>query len=113
MKTINTKNVSKLVTQFSLSNLSTERAHLINSGWENIKVDESFKSDAINQIVELLGGRQKTKDRIKFVIKNNPLHTWYADRIIFDANRNRWVYVAGQDYPTEITEIRRQLTTKF
>lgn len=109
MKTINSKNVSKLVNQFKLENLTTERACLIASGWENIKIDEDFKKESVSQIVELLGGRQATKDRIKFVIRNTPIHNWFAQRIVFEPLRNKWVYIAGQDYPSELQEIRNTL----
>jgi len=109
MKTINGKNVAKLVNQFTLENLTTERAYLIGLGWNDIKIDEDFKKESVSQIVELLGGRQATKDRIKFVIRNTPVSSWFAQRIIFEPLRNKWVYIAGQDYPSELQEIRNQL----
>lgn len=106
---INQNNVGKKIMQFNLEHLTCERANIIGVGWENIKIDPEFKEKAIDEIVELLGGRQATKDRIRFVIKNTPVHAWFASRIYFNASRQRWEYIAGQDYPREITEIRNQL----
>ena len=109
MKTLNKKNVSKLVNQFTLENLTTERACLIAGGWQNIKIDEDFKNESISQIVNLLGGIKATKEKIKFVIKNTPVSSWFASRIVFEPLINKWTYIAGQDYPAELQEIRNQL----
>ncbi len=109
MKTINAKNVEKLVEQFTLENLSTDRAVIIGIGWDNIKIDPDFKKDSIEQIVQLIGGSQKTKDRIKFIIRNTPIHAWYSSRIVFEPDRNRWAYISGQEYVQEIISIRNHL----
>jgi hypothetical protein len=109
MNTINEKNVAKLVRQFTLHNLTTERVNIIGQGWTDIKIDPDFKEKSIDQIINILGGHQKTKDRIKFVIKNTPISGWYSDRIVFEPAVNRWVYIAGQDHPKEINEIRNDL----
>jgi hypothetical protein len=109
MITINAGNVETKVNQFTLENLTTERACLIGEGWENIKIDPDFKKDSVEQIVELIGGRQATKDRIKFVIRNTPVHAWFCSRIIYEADRKKWVYVAGQDHKGELQQIRNEL----
>ena len=110
MKNINKSNVSKLVRQFTLENLTTERAYLNGSGWNDIKVDESFKDESIEQIVNLLGGRTKTKETIKHALKNTHIHNWFATRIVYEPLRNSWTYTAGQDYPSELATIRKELT---
>lgn len=109
MKTINRKNVSKLVNNFTLENLTTERACLISEGWSNIKIDVDFKRESIEEIANLIGGVKKTKDRIKFVLRNTPVSEWFASRIIFESLYNRWEYVSGQDTATEKAEIRNTL----
>lgn len=110
MKTINKKNVSKLVSQFTLEHLTTERAPLIIGGWSDIKIDEDFKKESVNQILDLLGGLDTTKNKIAFKIKNTPVHGWFAQRIIFEPLRNKWVYIAGQDYTSELRTIRKELS---
>lgn len=111
MKTINKNNSTKEIQQFNLSHLTTGRANIINKGWQDIKIEDSFFNESINEIVNLIGGREATKQAIKFSLRNTPIHQWFANRIIFDGKN--WSYIAGQDYPSEIKEIRRQLTTKF
>lgn len=107
MKAINKTNATKLIQQFNLSHLTTGRANIISKGWENIKIDETFFNESIDQITQLIGGHQKTKDIIKYTLRNTPVHQWFASRIIFDGVK--WSYIAGQDYPSEIAEIRRLL----
>lgn len=109
MTTITKKNVEKLITQFTLENLSTERASIKGEGWATIKIDEDFKNKAFEDIADLLGGRKATKDRIKYVIKNNPISAWFAQRIIYNAKGDYWTYCAGQDYPAELAQIRKTL----
>lgn len=110
MKTINSKNVSTLVSQFTLEHLTTERVPLISGGWSDIKIDTDFKKSSIEQITDLLGGRSRTKEKIGFTLRNTPVYGWFAQRIIFEPLRNKWVYIAGQDYPSELATIRKELT---
>jgi hypothetical protein len=109
MKTINKKNIDKITHQLSLYNISSERAYIIGKGWNNIKIQESFKNESFKEIVNLLGGTQKTKTKILFNLKNTPVYGWFTERIIFDNHLQRWVYIAGQDCPKEKQEIRNQL----
>lgn len=110
MKTINKNNVEKLVNQFTLENLTTGRAYLKNGGWSDIKIDEDFKEESINQILDVLGGWEKTKEAMRFNIRNTPISAWFASRIVYEPKRNTWTYVAGQDYPSELATIRKQLS---
>jgi hypothetical protein len=112
MKTIKItkQNVNKLTEQFTLNNLTTGRASIIGTGWNDIKIDEQFFNESINNIVELLGGRQKTKETIKYKLRNEPIYGWFSNRIVFCKHNNVWTYIAGQEYTTEIKEIRKILT---
>lgn len=107
---ITRENVAKKVNEFNLENLTTSRACLIGLGWENIKIEESFYNASIDELVKIIGGREKTKNRIKFILRNTPLSShWFSRRFIFEAKRNKWCYVAGQCEADEIPQIRKEL----
>ena len=110
MLEINIKNVSTLIDQFDLGDLTTERAHLKNIGWSDIKIEDSFYLNSINEIVELIGGREKTKKTVRFRLKNEPCHHWCSEHFVWSESRQVWTYVAGQDYDSEIKQIRRHFT---
>lgn len=105
---INKENVNKLTNNFTLGNLTTRRACINGIGWDDIKIDESFFNESIDNIANLLGGRQKTKETIKFKLRNEPIYEWFGSRIVF--NNNKWEYVSGQNYSGELTQIRKILT---
>ena len=108
MKTISEKNVS-MVNQFTLENLVNGRAWIEGQGWQDIKVDEDFYNKSINQLVDLIGGREKTKQQVRFNLRNTPFHHWSANRFIYSLHRNVWEYVAGQDYTSEMATIRNHV----
>ena len=110
MKTIRKNNIAKNISQFTLENLTTSRAYLIATGWQDIKVDKDFMNESIDQIIDLLGGHHNTKKAIRYTLNNTPVYGWYAQRIVFEPLINKWVYIAGQDYPSELRTIRKELT---
>jgi len=109
---ITQKNVSNRVQQFSLDNLTTSRAYINGKGWKNIDIDGDFFDWSVNQIVDLLGGRETTKNAVRFALRNTPINGWFARRIVFNEMRNTWEYIAGQDYPAEIRAIKKQIIIK-
>lgn len=62
----------------------------------------------IDQIVKMIGGQNKTKQRVKscltYDLRSFP--HWFLERVNF--NRERWEYCAGQDYNFEMADIRRR-----
>lgn len=107
MKTITRKNVSQRITQFNAEHLTTARANIKNDGWQNIKIENGFHQESINEIIALIGGRNKTQKIMKLKLENEPFHHWSATRFIYDYNNQQWKYVAGQDYNSEMKEIRK------
>ncbi len=68
----------------------------------NLKMDDSH----YEQIADLLGGNVKTKTKIIWTLKNRQFDHWGLGRIIYSSKRKIWTYCAGQDYPSEITQVR-------
>lgn len=107
MKTITKQNVHKLTNNFTLESLTTNRVNLIDGGWSDVKIDPDFYEESIENIVWLLGGREATKQKVRFALRNTPVHGWFSGRIMYT---NKWTYTAGQDYPNELRLIRKELT---
>lgn len=105
---ITKENVHNHVEQFNLHHLIHQRAHLNEKGWTDIAIDQSFFDKSIDDVVDLIGGRGNTKEEIKFKLRNQPVSAWFTNRFIFSPY-NIWVYVAGQDYVAEMSEIRKYL----
>ena len=96
--------VEKANGQLNFQILLNRRANFGN-GWEDFTMEEDEFRNQIDYIVdEVLGGWNKYKGRIKYILNNTPLQHWGFQRIIF--NGKRWQYVAGQDYTNELKQIR-------
>ena len=111
VKTIHTigyDNVAKLVHQFNMRHLTTERAPIKSKGesYQDIRISEGFRINAVNELVELIGGYSETRDKVRFKLRNEPQHHWFADRFVFNVHRNKWEYIDGQDGRREKQMIR-------
>jgi hypothetical protein len=91
----------------TLQNIKSGRIRDIETGWGDWQY--SLTENDIDQICTLLGGRYATQSRI--ATKLNYLSSlpsfWAFDRIHFCKHSKRWAYCAGQDYPSELSTIRR------
>jgi hypothetical protein len=105
---ITKENVHNHVDQFNLHNLVHNRVPLKDKGWTDISIDEDFFNESINDIAELVGGRAKTKEIVRFNLRNKPVSNWFTNRIVLTP-KNVWTYIVGQDYTAEMKEIRKQL----
>ena len=103
----NIDNLAKNVSQVTAQTLISQRAYFNGVGWEEIN---NLMTDEIAQeIADLLGGRNATKETIVRVLTTQRFSAWYLERIIYDEKRKQWTYCAGQDYPYEIKQIRNDL----
>lgn len=112
MKTINQNTALTLVEQFNLGHLCNGRAPLISGGWSDVRIDPRFRESAIDAVISLLNIRKDANaQHVRYKLRNEPLHTWFANRFVYVQHNgvSRWQYVAGQDYTTEIANIRREL----
>lgn len=113
MKTnlITKENVEEYVEQMNLQILTTSRAYVKNVGWADLKIEPTFYNWSVERIADLVcGSHAHLKERVQFIIRNQPNYQWYAKRIIFSIKQNKWIYNAGQDYNVELNLIRKELT---
>ena len=98
-----------LMTSRDVTLSSVKSGRIYTDNWQDCKI--SLSDTDIEQIADLLGGWARTKEAVKLALRN--IHSlrskWYFDRILFSKYRNEWVYCAGQDYSSEIAEIRKDL----
>ena len=87
-------------------------------GWERFNVTDELRENVAQQIVEILGGQYKTKNRVFNAIKYGGVSHWGLDRMLIDTRVNYQdkrkkdiviSYCAGQDYPYECNVIRTDL----
>ena len=92
----------------TLSQVNSGR--IFTDNWEDCKI--SLSNEDINSIADLLGGWERTKNAVKRALRNvgNMRSKWYFERISFCKHTNRWTYCAGQDYPAELAQIRKDLS---
>lgn len=84
-----------------------ERTYL-NGEWQDIDISTELRENVCGLISELLGGKEKTKERVyNKLLKGRPQH-WGLSRIFFNEHEGRVYcsYCAGQDYPYELHLIR-------
>jgi hypothetical protein len=99
------------VQQLNLYNLIAQSIYLNGAGW--IKTNNLLTDELIDQVCDLLGGHKRTKEKMFHVIRRGGFSKWYLERIIYSFTRKRFEYCAGQDYPAELAEIRRDLADKY
>jgi dissimilatory sulfite reductase (desulfoviridin) alpha/beta subunit len=99
------------VKQLSLYNLMSQSIYLEGVDW--IKINDLLTNDLIDNVCELLGGHAKTKERMFNVINRGGFSKWYLERIFYSFSRKCFTYCAGQDYPAELREIRKDLVNRY
>lgn len=107
----NAHNLSKRTNQLTLENLISQSVYINNKGW--VKTNNLLTEEITDQITDLIGGRKETKRIISIVLKNQKFSKWYLSRIMYSPTRKTWSYCAGQDYISEIREIRKDLINRY
>lgn len=110
MTKLTKENVGELVQQFNLEHLCNGKAPISGIGWDDVEIEEKFREESFNQIASLLEYRkQELTGRALFKLKNEPLYEWFGNRFVYSPTRECWSYCAGQDYISEMREIRKVL----
>ena len=99
------------VNQLNLYNLTQQSIYLNGAGW--IKTNNLLTECHLNQVCELFGGQTKTKGKMFIVLDRRNFSKWYLERIIYSFTRKRFEYCAGQDYPQELKDIRKDLINRY
>lgn len=98
--------------ELTAQQLINKRVYLKGEGWSDIELTTELKDYICSEIVEILGGRQTTKQSIKNTLLYSTPQHWGLDRIHVDRYNDGFIninYCAGQDYPIEIKTIRKFL----
>jgi len=104
--------------QFTLKDVCSDRICDSETGWRDRLQEEKITLNEVQQesFVKLFGNRcqQKTKEALRTYISDpyrfGPMlkTTWFYDRVGWVGDKCR--YCAGQDYPSEIANIRKIIT---
>lgn len=112
MKTFKTieqlnKAIEKANGQLTFEMLLNQRAPL-GKGWEYFNISDEVKREIVSHVVNnILGGWKVHRPRIEYILNNTPLSHWGLQRILF--RNGRWSYYAGQDYTSELRQIREYI----
>lgn len=113
MKVFNTINelFEASESQLKIENVVNERLYTSN-GWEDIKISDELKKEIFEEVSNVLGGRDNTKNLVKFALEYRKPQHWGLSRLIIEKygdTQPRVVYIAGQDYTSERAEIRNYI----
>lgn len=92
--------------QFTFDNVQAGHLYVERKGWIRATLTNEALIAARQQIADILGGRDR--ERILRALNSTPSH-WSFSRFIWNAQNNNFYYCAGQDYPSELASIRRDL----
>ena len=105
---------------FNLETLTAERGYCKvkdTTLWRDIAIDEDFREESIEEIIEMLtkGCRKKAEYKrvFRYVFRNIPVHTWFAYRIFYNFRTRSWDYITGQDAVSEFRMIRKNLMALY
>lgn len=101
----------KTQSDINLGNLIGKRIYLKDAGW--ITTNNLLTDELIEKVCDLLGGQSKTKEKMFVVLRRQNFSKWYLERIAYSFNRKCFTYFAGQDYPAELAEIRKDLVNRY
>lgn len=101
------KAVEKANGQLTFEMLLNQRAPF-GKGWKYFNISDEVKREVISNIVNnILGGWKIHRSRIEYILNNVPLSHWGLQRILY--YNGRWSYCAGQDYSSELRQIREYI----
>ncbi len=95
------------VTAQEILNMRTK----VKDKWQEIFITSELKEIVCNRLVEIFGGTRETKERIlrNLLIENR--QNWGLQRVVIESYSGvaKLHYIAGQDMPSECSQIRKQL----
>lgn len=94
---------------FTLDNYRAMRIYHTTKGWIDIKLTDELKKEIVGLFLNVLGNNDKLKD---VLLINEFRNLGIYNRLWID-KKLRGVYCAGQDYPSEIRYIKRELLKDY
>ncbi|WAX17073.1 hypothetical protein PF672P2_00058 [Parabacteroides phage PF672P2] len=116
MKTLKFNTLEELVNAakpcLNAENLINKRAYFPETGWSDFEIDDDEREKGLELITHAIGGRNNTKEYNLARMKRGSMSSGYLTRIhlrighsgSFTAN-----YIAGQDYVSELKDLRRYM----
>jgi hypothetical protein len=78
--------------------------------WQEFKLSDELKDSVCVRLAEIFGGRHRTQDIVYHRLKNtNPKHWGLSRTVIENYGVAKLHYIAGQDMPYELAQIRKDL----
>lgn len=74
--------------------------------WQDITIAPEFRKQIISDLCAVYGGRKPDELKRAFNCTYPPQH-WAIGRTFYEATG--WAYCAGQDYPSELNQLRKYL----
>ena len=83
-----------------------------NKTWVKVRLTDEFREQLIEDLINVAGGHAATRERMKSVLTYGRPQHWALGRMIISdyGNGPKMNYCAGQDYPSELNQLRRELT---
>ena len=82
-------------------------------GWEDVEIAPDVRAQVIEQIVEIAGGRQATRQAMRRTLEDERPQHWALKRMHllppYGSSPARLSYCAGQDYTSEMRQLRDYL----
>jgi len=98
--------------QLNAQQVINKRA-FINGDYQNFELSTEASLELVDMILDILGGRSQTKSNMKSTLLYSTPQHWGLGRLLFAKYGDspvRLSYCAGQDYPGELSTIRKFLS---
>ena len=97
--------------QITAQEILNGRAH-VNCHWQDIEISDELRTEVINAIVAMVGGRGDTPNTVRYRLKRERPQHWALERIFiqkYGEKPARLYYCAGQDQTYEMKCLRDYL----
>ena len=80
-------------------------------GWSNCTFTDELKEQLLDLTLTTIGGWKSKREQLKRALSYEKPQHWALSRLVIEERRNQivMIYIAGQDYPAELSELRRYL----
>ena len=109
--------------QVTAQELLNGRGYTKKNGWTDVKLKPEFRAQLIEDLLDCMGGQEKTKRACRFTLeRETPQHWWLGRAVVYEykyrnpkdkrktIHRIGITYIAGQDQTWENREIRKHLS---
>lgn len=113
MKTFNTYQelIEATGNQLTAQQVINKRVYIKADNWQAVEFTPEFMDHFNKDILNVIGGHQQTRARLRSVLEYSKPQHWALARIILNdyGQGARFTYCAGQDHPAELQQLRNYL----